>query len=183
KGTIMRAQANTRITFLLIAAAVLTGAAACVGAASRQASSQADVAVDVGMHAGYPDWTLISVPRAGGEREHLRAIPGNDVAVKAYRQGRLPFADGGVIARIAWSYVADEENNKSFGRRQSFVAGTPKNGVQFMVKDSKKYASTGGWGFEHFDDGKLAGEAVLKKCFACHATLPERDLVFTRYAR
>lgn len=72
--------------------------------------------------------------------------------------------------------------NKAVGRSQSFVAGPPKNGVQFMVKDSKKYASTGGWGFAQFDDGKPAGEAVLKTCFPCHQAIQARDLVFTRDA-
>jgi len=52
-----------------------------------------------------------------------------------------------------------------------------------MVKDSKKYASTGGWGFAQFDDGKPADEAVLKTCFACHSPAKDRDFVFTRYSR
>jgi len=83
---------------------------------------------------------------------------------------------------VAWSYVLSEENNKTFGRAQSFVAGPPTNGVQFMVKDSKKYASTGGWGFAHFNDGKPADEAVLQSCFPCHQAIKSRDLVFTRYS-
>ena len=61
--------------------------------------------------------------------------------------------------------------------------GIPKNGVQFMVKDSKKYASTGGWGFAHFDDEKPAEESMLKSCFPCHQAIKARDLVFTQYAR
>jgi hypothetical protein len=103
-------------------------------------------------------------------------------SVKAYREGKLSFPDGAIIARIAWSYDASEENNKVFGSNQSFVAGSPKNGVQFMVKDSTKYASTGGWGFAHFDNGKSAGEALRNTCFPCHQAVPERDLVFTRYS-
>jgi len=52
-----------------------------------------------------------------------------------------------------------------------------------MAKDSKKYASTGGWGFGHFnDDGKPVDVAVMKTCFPCHAKIQDRDLVFTRYA-
>ena len=94
--------------------------------------------------------------REEGKLDDLRAILGNDVAVAAAREGRLPYPDGAVIARLAWAYVPSEENNKVFGRFQSFVAGPPKNGVQFMVKDSRKYASTGGWGFAQFDDGQLA---------------------------
>jgi hypothetical protein len=114
---------------------------------------------------------LISVAQEGGDLNDIRAILGNDIAIKTYRDGKLPFPDGAIIARIAWSYDASEENNKVFGRTQSFVAGAPKNGVQFMVKDSKKYASTGGWGYGHFDDGKSADEAVLKKCFPCHQAI------------
>ncbi|MGZ8324755.1 MAG: cytochrome P460 family protein, partial [Rhodoplanes sp.] len=83
---------------------------------------------------------------------------------------------------LAWSYDPLEESEKAFGRLQSFVAGPPKNGVQFMVKDSRKYASTGGWGFAQFDDGKPASEAVHNTCFSCHATVEARDFVFNRYA-
>jgi hypothetical protein len=83
---------------------------------------------------------------------------------------------------VAWSYVPLEESDKAFGRLQSFVAGPPKNGVQFMVKDSRKYASTGGWGFAQFNDGKPADEAVHKTCFSCHEIVKARDLVFNRYA-
>ena len=117
-----------------------------------------------------------------GRNNDIRAILGNDRAIKAYRKGTLPFPDGTIIARIAWSYDASEENNKAFGRSQSFVAGPPKNGIQFMVRDSRKYASTGGWGFAQFDDGKLVGDAVLKTCFPCHEAVKARDRVFTHYA-
>ena len=134
------------------------------------------------MPSGYRDWKLISVAREEGELDDLRAILGNDIAVKAYREATLPFPDGAILARLAWSYDPSEENNKVFGRVQSFVAGLPKNGVQFMVKDSKRYASTGGWGFAHFNDGKPATEAVHKTCFACHEPAKARDFIFTRYA-
>jgi len=105
---------------------------------------------------GYRDWRLISVAREEGSLDDIRSILGNDIAVKAYREGTLPFPEGAIIARIAWSCDASEENNKTFGKAQSFAAGAPKNGVQFMVKDSKKYAETGGWGYAHFNGGKPA---------------------------
>jgi Cytochrome P460 len=73
------------------------------------------------------------------------------------------------------------ESSKAFGRLQSFVAGTPTN-LQFMVKDSNKYASTGGWGFAQFDGGKPDAEATQKSCFSCHETVKSRDFVFNRYA-
>ena len=79
--------------------------------------------------------------------------------------------------------MPSEENNKAFGRSQSFVAGSPKNGVQFMVKDSKKYAATGGWGYAHFNDGRPADEALHKTCAPCHEAVRARDFVFTHYVR
>jgi hypothetical protein len=83
---------------------------------------------------------------------------------------------------LAWSYVPSEENDKVFGRPQSFVAGAPKEGVQFMVKDAMKYASTGGWGFAQFNDGKPIDETTLKACFPCHEPAKGYDFVFAHYA-
>jgi len=131
---------------------------------------------------GYRDWKLISVAHEAGNLNDLRAVLGNDVAIKAYREGKIPFPDGTIIARLAWSYVPSEENDKVFGRSQSFVAGSATN-VQFMVKDSRKYAATGGWGFAQFKDGKPdADAALLKTCFPCHEPNKARDYVFTHYA-
>ena len=135
-----------------------------------------------GIPPGYRDWKLISVAHEKGSLNDLRAILGNDIAVRAYREGKLPFPDGAIIARLAWSYVPSEENNKAFGREQSFVAGAPTNGIQFMIKDSGKYASTGGWGFAQFNDGLPPVKAVMQGCFPCHLAIKSRDLVFTRYS-
>ena len=171
-----------RIAVLLVAVVALGGVVAYIASASGQADGEAAPIFGVKIPTGYRDWRLISVAHEEGNLNDLRAILGNDVAIEAYREGKLPFPDGTIIARLAWSYVPSEENNKVFGRPHSFVAGPPTNGVQFMVKDSRKYASTGGWGFAQFDDGKPADEAVLKTCFPCHQAIKARDLVFTRYA-
>jgi len=134
--------------------------------------------------AGYRDWKLVSVAHEAGDLNDIRAILGNDVAVRAFREGKLPFPDGAIIARIAWAYVPSEENNKVFGREQSWVAGPPPPWyLQFMVKDSKKYAATGGWGYAQFDkDGKPAPNAKMATCFPCHEPFKSRDFIFTRYA-
>ena len=153
------------------------------GAVGAKANNQASSPIFVTeIPAGYRDWRLISVAHEAGSINDIRAILGNDIAIKAYREGKLPFPEGTIIARVAWSYVLSEENNRIFGRAQSFVAGPPTNGVQFMVKDSKKHASTGGWGYAHFNDGKPAGEAVLQSCFPCHQAIKSRDFIFTRYS-
>ena len=160
---------------------------ACVVAAQQRNSQPANdpaAALDVGkLPPGYRDWRLISVAREEGNLDDIRAILGNDSAIRSYRDGARSFPDGTIIARLAWSFDASEENNKTFGKAQSFVAGHPKNGVQFMVKDWKKYAATGGWLYAQFDDGKpLTDRAMLQSCFDCHQAIKERDYVFTRYA-
>jgi cytochrome P460 len=173
----------TRITLLLVAVAAVAGVVASTAPATG-ADEEAAPIFGVKIPPGYRDWRLISVAHEEGNLNDLRAILGNDVAIKASREGKLPFPDGTIIARIAWSYVPSEENNKVFGRPQSFVPGSPPAWyLQIMVKDSIKYAATGGWGFAQFDkDGKPADEAMHKTCFPCDEPVKARDLVFTRYA-
>ena len=171
-----------RIVFVLVAVVALAGVVAHMAPTSGPADGEVAPIFGVKIPPGYRDWRLISVAHEEGNLNDLRAILGNDAAMKAYRKGKLSFPDGTIIARLAWSYVPSEENNKAFGRPQSFVAGPPKNGVQFMVKDSRKYASTSGWGFAQFEDGKPADEAVHKTCFSCNKAVEARDFVFTRYA-
>ena len=171
-----------RIALTLGAGAAFAGVVAYLAPASGQADGKAAPIFGVTLPPGYRDWRLISVAHEEGDLNDLRAILGNDVAIKASREGKLPYPDGTIIARLAWSYDPLEESEKAFGRLQSFVAGPPKNGVQFMVKDSRKYASTGGWGFAQFDDGRPASEAMHNTCFPCHATVKARDFVFNRYA-
>ena len=171
-----------RIVFVLAAVAAPACVVAYMAPASGQADGEAAPIFGVKIPLGYRDWRLISVAHEEGSLDDLRAILGNDVAIKASREGKLSYPDGTIIARLAWSYDPLEESEKAFGRLQSFVAGSPKNGAQFMVKDSKKYVTTGGRGFAQFDNGKPASEAVHNTCFSCHATVKARDFVFNRYA-
>jgi len=166
-----------RIAFALVAVAALSGVVGTIAPMSGQAEGEAISTPP----AGYRDWRLISVAHEEGSLNDLRAILGNDIAIKAARDG-TPYPDGSIIARLAWSFDRLEESEKAFGRPQSFVAGRPKNGVQFMIKDSTKYAATGGWGFAHFDDGKPAGATAHSTCFPCHVNAKDRDFVFNRYA-
>ena len=173
-----------RIILLLVAVAAVAAVVVFTAPASGKADGEAAPVFGIKIFPGYRDWRLISVAHEEGNLNDIRAILGNDVAIKAYRAGKLPLPDGAVIARLAWSDLPSEENNKVFGRRQSFVAGSqPEWYLQFMVKDSKKYASTGGWGFAQFDkDGKPADEAKHKACFPCHEPAKANDFVFTHYA-
>jgi hypothetical protein len=181
---------------------MVAGAVAFTASASGHSGEEAAPIVapiyGVKIPPGYRDWSLISVARVGVPLNDLRAKLGNDIAIKAYREKKVPFPDGTIIARVAWQQVTSDENNNAIRLRsgtethltpeqvekllsESFVAGPPTN-VQFMVKDAVKYASTGGWGFAQFDDGKPADEATHKTCFPCHEPAKDRDYVFTRYA-
>ena len=155
-----------------------------------QTESNASPIYGITIPDGYRDWRLISVNHlagAEGKLKQVRAQLGNDIAIKAFREGKLPFPDGTVIAALHWNEVSSEENNKVLAigfpgaGLQSSVAGSATN-VQFMVKDSKKYAATGGWGFADFKNGKPGNEDLHKTCFPCHQPAKDRDYVFTRYA-
>lgn len=173
-----------RSTFLLVAIAILAGAAAFLATTSRRAMAQETTPIFVkSIPSGYRDWKVVSVAHEAGSLNDIRAVLGNDIAIKAYREGKQSFPDGAIVGRIAWAYVPSEENNKIFGFEQSYVAGSPTAAyLQFMVKDSKKYAATGGWGYSSFDqDLKPTDEETMKKCFPCHQAIKDRDFIFTRY--
>jgi len=168
-----------RFGFCLVGTAMTVFVVAAILSASAQSAGSVFVTK---MPAGYRDWTLISVAHEEANLNSFGAVLGNEVAIKAYRDGTLPFPDGAIIAALHYRFVPSDENNKAFGQAQSFVAGDPTN-VQFMVKDSKAYASTGGWGFGHFNrDGTPANHTVLETCAPCHAKA-SRDSVFTQYSR
>ena len=168
--------------FLLVAVAMVAGIVAYMPPASGQTHGEPAPIFVAKIPPGYRDFRLISVAHEEGNLNSLGAVLGNDAAIKAYRDGTLPYPNGTIIVALHYRHAPSEENDRVFGRAQSFVPGPPTN-IQFMVKDSKKYAATGGWGFGHFStDGKPGAEALMKTCFPCHAQEKARDLVFTQYA-
>ena len=137
---------------------------------------------------GFRDWHLVSLGQLGsGDRKQLRAQLANDVAIEAFRSGKRLFPDGSIIAALHWNEAASEDNDKVLAvgfpgaGLESFVTGSAVN-VQFMVKDSKKYAATDGWGFADFTNGKPGDEALHKTCYSCHLPAKDRDFVFAHYA-
>ncbi len=175
-------------TCCLAVSAALLGLSTMVAAAQGRGREQGEDAnvspvYGVKLPKGYRDWKLISVAHEAGKNNDIRAILGNDIAVKAYREGKRPFPDGAVIVRLAWQYESSPRNDAVFPAPQSFVAGAPTN-VQVSVKDSRLYAASGGWGYGQFDSGKAnPSEALTRSCFACHAKLDAgSDQVFTAYS-
>ena len=179
----------TKTFRLTLAAGVLAATALLAPAAFAQPPAEKTEAAPIygiTLPEGYRDWKVISVAQLRGKLNQLRVQLGNDIAVKALRDGTRPFPDGAVIAALHWTNDEAEDNDKVFKDAnfpvQSSTAGAPVN-VQFMVKDSKRFPDTAGWGFADFKDGKPQSEALHQACFACHAPAADRDYVFTHYAR
>jgi hypothetical protein len=159
----------------------LAGAAgvfvATPSAAEVANASDASPLYGVTIPKGYRQWQLIAPAIEAEPLNELRVVLGNAKAIQAYDQGTLPFPDGTILTKLAWKHVQSPE----FASASIPGAATT---VQVMVKDSKKYAATGGWGFGRFIDGKPADLAQHQTCFACHqALVKNHDYVFTRLAR
>jgi len=176
-----------QIGFLLLAVVTAVGIVVRMAHASGQSDADSSPIYGVKVPAGYRDWQLIAVNQLhfAGKGEQLRAQLGNDIAMKAFKDGTRPFPDGSIIVASHWTRIESYDNNKvldvPFPGTQSFVIGSLVN-IQIMVKDSKKYAATGGWGFGDFTNGKPGDKALHETCFPCHAPAKDRDYVFARYA-
>ena len=138
---------------------------------------------------GYEAWQVVSISQDG---PLMAAILANPLMIKAYTAGvpgnGKPFPDGSKLAKIHW-------NPK---KMEVFPAATvpgTQHDMDFMVKDSKRFADSGGWGYAVFDydaasdkftPGTMAGKPPQgndAKCgFACHTQVKARDYVFTNYS-
>jgi hypothetical protein len=139
---------------------------------------------------GYESWQTISV---SGNDQVLAVIVGNPAMIEAYQAGipanGKPVPDGAKIATVHWA----PKPNPLF--KEGVVAGTLVN-VDFMVKDSKRFADGGGWGYAVFDydaasntftPGTSAGtppQGNDAECgVACHSRAKASDFVFTEYGK
>lgn len=122
----------------------------------------------------YQDWRLLSISHRN-DNKTLRAILGNDIAIKAARDSKTkPWPDGTVFAKVVWK----ERTHPNWA--EAVVPGGFA-AAEAMIKDSKKYANHGGWGFAHWVGNKLVmhDDATANKCFACHTPMKDNDYVYT----
>ena len=172
---------STAITLaVLLLVVLLTCAPYLVSVAIAEGPAQNTVEASpifgVTIPPGYKQWELIAPAEEAAPLDELRAVIGNQAAIDAYQAGKLPFPDGTILVKRAWK----RKQSPEFASATIPGAATT---VQVMVKDSTKYAATGGWGFGRFIDGKPVDEAQHRTCFACHeARAKGRDYVFTRLA-
>lgn len=170
-------------TVIVLAAILIVVVLTCVPylitiALAEEAAERADASPIFGVTIppGYKQWELIAPAEEAAPLDELRAVVGNQAAIDAYQAGKLPFPDGTILVKRAWK----RKQSPEFASATVPGAATT---VQVMVKDSKKYAVTGGWGFGRFVNGKPVDEAQHRTCFACHeARVKNRDYVFTRLA-
>src|SRR6202142_2072367 len=107
-------------TFFLVAVATIASLVALIAPAPGHAGG-APAPFVTEIPQGYRDWRWISSAHEAGNLNSLGAVLGNDVAFKAFREGKLPSPDGTIIAALHYRHVASAENNKIFGQAQSFV--------------------------------------------------------------
>ncbi|HTD95851.1 MAG TPA: heme-binding domain-containing protein [Edaphobacter sp.] len=122
----------------------------------------------------YKNWKAISSTDRF-DNHTMRQILGNDVAVKAIAENHInPWPDGTTFAKVAWLQHTDD---KGVVRTGAFYQ------VEFMIRDSKKYASTKGWGWARWrgDDLKPYGKdaAFSNECISCHTPVRKNDYVYT----
>ncbi|HEY4360557.1 MAG TPA: cytochrome P460 family protein [Bryobacteraceae bacterium] len=139
---------------------------------------------------GYESWQAIGVSRS---ESAVALILGNPAMINAYQAGipgnGKPVPDGAKMAKVHWA----PKKNEFFP--DATVPGKLAN-VDFMVKDSKRFADSGGWGYGAFDfDAALntykpatkassPAQGNDAKCgFACHTAAKSRDYVFTEYGK
>ncbi|HML11387.1 MAG TPA: cytochrome P460 family protein [Stellaceae bacterium] len=140
---------------------------------------------------GYEDWQTVAVSQSG---DKIETILGNPAMIEAYKAGipgnGKPFPDGAKMAKIHW--IA----KKSAGEPGNPTVPDTLHDVDFMEKDGKRFADSGGWGYAEFEydaasdtfrPGNLTDkppQANDAKCgFACHSVVASKDYVFTTYQK
>src|SRR5262245_41072710 len=179
-------------TILTIAAAMLV--LAIVARAATSAEDKYNLKVPGGLafaeFRGYEDWPVIAIDHT---EDIMKVIVGNPVAMDAFRAGipanGRPFPDGSKMAKVEW-----RPTRSSIAPYDINVPGTV-SGLGFMVKDAKRFADSGGWGYASFKHDAASGAYLPAdrthnppqgndaKCgSACHTIAKAKDYVFTAYA-
>ena len=138
---------------------------------------------------GYEGWSVIAISENEGK---IAVIVGNPLMISAYKEGvpgnGKPFPDGAKMAKIHWN-----PKKQDTYPGQPTVPGT-QHDVDFMVKDRKRFADSGGWGWAAFEYDAPSDtfrpatvadhppqESNAKCGFSCHTEVKTRDYVFTEY--
>jgi hypothetical protein len=147
-------------------------ALACIVALSTTSAATHRTPDSVAYPEGYRKWSHVhsALVGPGGGRPGLYHIYANDAAMRGYASGR--FADGSMIAFDLFDVTVENNVTKQAARKL----------VDVMVKDSVRFADSGGWGFAEFiGDEHVRKEGVQAQCASCHVSRKDHDYVFSTY--
>ena len=182
---------STNAPSTIVVVALLAAAGGIALAAQDKYTLQVPGGLAFSEFRGYDDWQTVAVSQNGSM---IETILGNPEMIGAYKAGipgnGKPFPDGARMAKIHWTAKkADDQPGNPL------VPGALHD-VDFMAKDSKRFADSGGWGWAEFEydgaadafrPGTLADmppQANDAKCgFACHTIVATKDYVFTAYPK
>jgi hypothetical protein len=172
---------------LFVSGAVLAVGLAVLGGRAVSAQDKYSLQVPDGLafseFRGYEDWRVVAVSQSG---DLIEVIVANPTMIDAYRAG-IPgngqaFPDGSKMAKVHWNAKRSAE-----APAPTLVPDTLHD-VDFMVRDSKRFADSGAWGYAEFDYDaasdtfKPLGSGAT--CgYACHTIVAKKDYVFTAYPR
>jgi hypothetical protein len=122
------------IAFSLVGVATLAGVVAFTAPAVNQEGAPIFV---TNIPPGYRDWRLISVAHEEGNLHSFSAVLGNDLAIQSYREGKIPFPDGAIIAALHYRHVPSEENNKVFGQAPNLSYPAPQRMFSLWSRTQK----------------------------------------------
>jgi hypothetical protein len=164
-----------RVIFLAIAVT-------CIVTCSLSSWAQSNDAIPY--PTGYRQWTHVKSTIIGPKSPAYEKIGGiqhiyaNEKGMEGYRTGRFP--EGSILV---YDFLKTEDDAYSEGRTNEGA----RRFTSVMVKDSKRYAATGGWGFEEFrgdsQTDRMIGAEAPTKCYACHTSQKDRDYVFSAFRK
>ncbi|WP_071333167.1 cytochrome P460 family protein [Burkholderia contaminans] len=174
-GVVRRGMRRTFVAGVLLAGAWSASGPAAFAEQPKPAAAASPI-YGVTIPPGYRKWEMVAPAEEAAPLDELRVVLGNPVAIRALEQATLPFPDGTILVKLAYKRKQSDELPSATVPGQATT-------VQVMVKDSRRYASTGGWCFGRFINGVPADIGQHQTCFACHqARVKNHDYVFTRLA-
>ena len=185
----MKSRTILAIAVATVTLAALGGTIVSANDAREKYSAKVPGGLALAEFRGYEDWQSVAVSHPG-ESQYLNVIVANPAMIEAYRAGipsnGKPFPDGSKMAKLAYS--SRQHPDAPFPVK----APDKLTGIGLMVKDSARFADTGGWGYAQFDydpatdtfsPNTTVQENDAKCGAACHTIVKAKDYVFTNYAK
>jgi hypothetical protein len=173
---------SSAVTVIGVAALAVLSGRAVVSAQDRY-TVQVPNGLAFSEFRGYEDWQVVAVSQSGNL---IEVIVGNPAMIGAYKAGipgnGRPFPDGARMAKIHWNA------KKSAEAPEPTTVPDTLHDIDFMVKDSRRFANSGGWGYAQFNyqaaSDTFAPEGTGSDCgYTCHTIVKTKDYVFTAYPK